>query len=65
MSTTEAEQFITNKDGNALELAINLGSDGPINTSGAPVEEIYSVEANDLIGRGVCVFDMYDRPQCI
>jgi hypothetical protein len=52
---------MTKKEEADLELAIRLRNDGVITASGAPFEASDDQEINDLVGRGVFKFELYNE----
>ena len=54
------DAFLSTKEKNDRDLAVKLRNDGVITTPGAPFEESDTKEIDDLIGRGVFSFELYD-----
>jgi len=53
-------QYLSKKEEDDYALAIKLRNDGVINTSGAPFEASDQKEIDDLVGRGVFSFELFD-----
>ena len=54
-------QYVTKKEENDSALAVKLRKDGIINAPGEPFEQSDATEVNDLIGRGVFVFELFEE----
>ena len=53
-------QYMTKKEEDDYALAVKLRSDGVINEPGAPFEVSDQKEVNDLVGRGVFSFELFN-----
>ncbi len=53
-------QYLTKKEEEDFALAVKLRNDGVINTPGAPFEASDQKEVDDLVGRGVFSFELFD-----
>ncbi|XP_044724430.1 transposable element tc1 transposase [Hirsutella rhossiliensis] len=58
--TTEPAAQTAKREMDDIALAIKLRDDGVITTPGAPFEQSDQKEINDLIGRGVFTFELFD-----
>jgi hypothetical protein len=53
-------QYLTKKENDDFALAVKLRNDGVINIPGAPFEASDQKEIDDLVGRGVFSFELFD-----
>ncbi|KAF2743710.1 hypothetical protein M011DRAFT_378845, partial [Sporormia fimetaria CBS 119925] len=53
-------QYLSKKEEDDYALAVKLRNDGVINTPGAPFEASDQKEIEDLVGRGVFSFELFD-----